>query len=329
MSIYKNKKVLVTGGTGLIGRPLVQMLIAEGAKVRIASLDDSSRAHPEAEFRRVNLMQFENCMEICKGMDFVFHLAGIKGSPAMTSRKPAVFFVPTIIFNTHMMEAAWQCGVKKYLYTSTIGVYSPAEVFHEDDVWKTQPSENDKFAGWAKRMGELQAEAYKIEYGWTDIAIVRPANVYGPYDNFDPNNAMVIPSLIRRALDGENPLLVWGDGTSMRDFIHAQDVAQGMLLALENITGQPINLGSGKGVSIREIVEIIINNMKTKPKVGWDTSKPSGDKIRVMDISRAKNIGFKPSIALEAGIKEVMEWYAGNKDIVDNRYNAFTENKFL
>ena len=109
----------------------------------------------------------------------------------MTAQKPASFFVPTITFNTNMMEAARRCKVKKYLYTSTIGVYAPAEVFYEDDVWKTFPSPNDRFAGWAKRMGELQAEAYAIEYGWKDIAIVRPANVYGPFDNFDPTNAMV------------------------------------------------------------------------------------------------------------------------------------------
>lgn len=325
MIFYKNKKVLVTGGTGLIGIPLVKILIERGAKVKIASLDDSARAHPKAEFKQVNLMRFENCMEVCVGMDFVFHLAGIKGSPAMTMKKPASFFVPTISFNTNMMEAARQCGVERYLYTSTIGVYSPAEVFYEDDVWKTFPSKNDKFAGWAKRMGELQAEAYKIEYGWDKIAIVRPANVYGPYDNFNPNNAMVIPSLIKRALDGENPLTVWGDGSPTRDFIHAKDVAQGMLFALEKGVGQPINLGSGIGVSIKEIVETITKNMKNKVEIVWDTSKPSGDEKRLMDISRAKAIGFQPIISIEDGIKEVMDWYRENKDIVNKRYNVFTE----
>lgn len=329
MSFYTNKKVLVTGGTGLIGRPLVEMLIEQGANVRVASLDDPSRAHPDADFKRVNLINFENCLDVCKGVDFVFHLAGIKGSPAMTSKKPASFFVPTISFNTNMMEAARQCDVKRYLYTSSIGVYAPAEVFREEDVWKTFPSENDKFAGWAKRMGELQAEAYKIEYGWDKIAIVRPANVYGPYDNFDPNNAMVIPSLIKRALDGENPLKVWGDGSAVRDFIHANDVAQGMLLAIEKGVWQTINLGSGTGVSIKEIVEIIVNNMKIKPKVVWDTSKPSGDKKRLMDISRAKAIDFQPMISIEEGIKETMEWYSLNKSIVNRRYNVFTEKKLL
>ncbi len=329
MSVYKNKNILVTGGTGLIGRPLVEMLLEEGAHVRIASLDDPSRAHPKAAFMRVNLMRFENCLEACKGMDFVFHLAGIKGSPAMTLKKPASFFVPTIMFNTNMMEAARQSGAEKYLYTSTIGVYAPAEVFYEDAVWKTFPSENDKFAGWAKRMGELQAEAYKIEYGWSGAAIVRPANVYGPYDNFDPDNAMVIPSLIRRAMDGENPLVVWGDGTPVRDFIHARDVARGMILALEKGALQPINLGSGIGVTIKKIVDIVIDNMKVKPKVVWDSSKPSGDKKRLMDISRARAIGFEPEISIEEGIKEVMAWYEKNREIVGKRYNVFTENKFV
>jgi len=326
--MFKGKKVLVTGGTGLIGRQLVEMLTEKCAKIRIASLDDPSRAHPEAEFCRVNLMRFENCLTACNGMDHVFHLAGIKGSPAMTQKKPASFFVPTITFNTNMMEAARQCSIKTYLYTSTIGVYSPAEVFYEDDVWKTFPSDNDKFAGWAKRMGELQAEAYKIEYGWKNIFIVRPANVYGPYDNFDPDNAMVIPSLIKRALDGENPLTVWGDGSAIRDFIHAKDVARGMLLAVEKGYTEPVNLGSGIGVSIKKIVEIIVNNMENKPEVVWDTSKPSGDKKRLMDVSRTKALGFKPAISIEEGIKEVMRWYKENKDKVNKRYNVFTSEKF-
>ncbi len=128
--MYANRNVLVTGGTGLIGIPLVEMLIELGAKVRIASLDDPSRAHPEAEFKQLNLMYFDNCLEVCEGMDFVFQLAGIKGSPAMTSKKPASFFVPTITFNTNMMEAARQCKVERYLFTSTIGVYSPAEILY-------------------------------------------------------------------------------------------------------------------------------------------------------------------------------------------------------
>jgi len=327
MSIYTNKNVLVTGGTGLIGIPLVKMLLSEGAHVRIASLDDPSRAPPEAEFKQVNLMKFENCLDVCRGMDYVFHLAGIKGSPAMTMKKPASFFVPTISFNTNMMEAARQSNIDRFLYTSTIGVYAPAEIFYEESVWKTFPSENDKFAGWAKRMGELQAEAYKIEYGWDGIAIVRPANVYGPYDNFDPNNAMVIPSLIKRALDDENPLIIWGDGSPIRDFIYSEDVARGMLLALEKGIGKTVNLGNGVGTSIKELVDIITNNLEHKPEIKWDTTKPAGDKKRIMDISRAKSLGFHPEIPIDQGIKTVMSWYQQNRGIVNKRYNVFSESK--
>lgn len=329
MSIYQGKSILVTGGTGLIGRPLVELLVGMGAKVRIVSLDDPSRAHPLAEFVRADLTSFRSCLDVCDEIDYVFHLAGIKGSPAMTAIKPASFFVPTISFNTNMMEAARQCNVKKYLFTSTIGVYAPAEIFYEDDVWKTFPSENDKFAGWAKRMGELQAEAYKIEYKWSDVHIVRPANVYGPYDNFNPGNAMVIPSLVKRALDGENPLVVWGDGSPIRDFIHARDVASGMLLVMEKGTAQPVNLGSGVGVAIREIVEIIVSNMKEKPAVIWDTTKPRGDRKRLMDISRARELGFEPMVSLEEGIKNVMQWYLENKLTVDLRYNVFERNDLM
>lgn len=327
--MFYNKKVLVTGGTGLVGTPLVEMLVSQGAEVTIASLDDPSRAHPKAEFKQVNLLKFENCVEICTGMDFVFHLAGIKGSPAMAAKKPASFFVPTILMNTNMMEAARQCGVQRYLYTSTNGVYAPASVLREDDVWKTFPSENDRFAGWAKRMGELQAEAYQIEYGWECVSIVRPANIYGPFDNFDPDNAMVIPSLIRRAVDGENPLVVWGDGSAVRDFIHARDVARGMLLAMEKEVNHPVNLGSGLGISIRELVEIIVGNLDKRPDIVWDRSKPAGDRRRVLEISRAQAIGFQPTISIEEGIRETIQWYKDYREMLNRRYNVFREKRFV
>jgi len=325
--MFKGKNVLVTGGTGLIGRPLVEMLVEAGANLRIASLDDPSRAHPKAEFRRVNLIHFENCMETCRDMDYVFHLAGIKGSPAMTAAKPASFFVPTISFNTNMMEAARQCRVQRFLYTSTIGVYAPAEVFHEEDVWKTFPSQHDRFAGWAKRMGELQAEAYRIEYGWEGINIVRPANVYGPYDNFDPANAMVIPSLIRRAVEGENPMVVWGDGTPVRDFIFAADVARGMLLVMEKNPQIPVNLGSGTGISVADLVEIILKFTDPKPELMWDRTKPAGDRKRIMDMERARALGFEPRVSIEEGVRETINWYRGNKKVAEKRYNVFTEEK--
>lgn len=325
MSFYKNRRVLVTGGTGLIGRPLVQELLSAGAHVTVASLDDPSRAPAGAAFKRLDLREFSECQSVVEGQEIVFQLAGVKGSPAMTAKRPASFFVPTLQFSINMMEAARRSGVERFLFTSSVGVYSPAEVFYEDEVWKTFPSPNDRFAGWAKRMGELQAEAYRIEYGWDRISIVRPANVYGPFDNFDPANAMVIPSLIRRAVDGENPLVVWGDGSPVRDFIHARDVARGMMTAVEKGITEPINLGSGQGVSIREVVELVAANLPSRPKIVWDTEKPSGDKKRLMDTSRAESHDIRPQISLADGIRETVEWYRASKADIGLRYNAFTE----
>lgn len=329
-TFYKGKNVLVTGGTGLIGRPLVEMLQQQGANVTVVSLDDPSRAPKGVTFKRADLREFSSCMDVCKDQEIIFQLAGVKGSPAMTSKRPASFFVPTITFSINMMEAARRSHAERYLFTSSVGVYSPAEVFYEDDVWKTFPSPNDRFAGWAKRMGELQAEAYKLEYGWDKISIVRPANVYGPYDNFDPANAMVIPSLIKRAMDGENPLTVWGDGSPIRDFIHARDVARGMMLAIENGINEPINLGSGTGVTIKEIAEIVAANIPGGPiELVWDATKPKGDAKRLMDMTRAHSYGFTPQISIEEGIKETIQWYTENRSSVENRYNAFTEKAHL
>jgi GDP-L-fucose synthase len=326
MSFYKDKNVLATGGTGLIGRPLVEMLAQQGAKVTVVSLDDPSRAPQGIEFVRADLREFSSCLKVCQGRDIVFQLAGVKGSPAMTAKQPASFFVPTIQFSINMMEAARQAGVERFLFTSSVGVYEPAEVFYEDSVWKTFPSPHDRFAGWAKRIAELQAEAYKIQYGWDKISIVRPANVYGPFDNFDPENAMVIPSLIARAMNGENPLVCWGDGSPVRDFIHARDVACGMMLAVEKGINEPINLGSGEGVTIKQIAETVAAHVPHGPiGITWDTSKPKGDAKRLMDMTRAKSYGFQAQVSLEEGIKETIAWYIANKDQLSNRYNAFTD----
>ena len=330
MSFYENKNVLVTGGTGLIGQPLVRRLLDAGAKVTVVSLDDEERCPDGAKFIRDDLRNFETCLDVCKQKEIVFQLAGIKGSPMMMARRPASLFVPTLQFSINMMEAARQNNVEHFLFTSSIGVYAPSEKFREDDVWSTFPSSNDKFAGWAKRIAELQAEAYRIEYGWDKISIVRPANVYGPYDNFDQDNAMVIPSLISRVSNGEKPLKVWGDGSPVRDFIHADDVARGMMLVVKKGVNLPVNLGSGDGVSISRIANVIVDNFPgEKVHIKWDPSQPTGDKKRLMDMERAHSIGFRPQIDIEDGVRETIEWFLNNQDIVNSRYNTFTEKVYL
>ena len=326
MSFYTSKKILVTGGTGMIGKALCKMLVEEGAKVQTVSLDIPREIMKGTTHEKVDLRSIENCMKACKGKDIVFHLAGVKGSPKMTKEKPASFMIPTIQFSVNMMEAARLEGVNDYLFTSSVGVYEPAEIFEEDNVWKTFPSENDKHAGWAKRICELQAEAYEIQYGWKNISIVRPANVYGPHDNFDDNNAMVIPSLIKRALDEDSDYLeVWGDGSPIRDFIYSEDVARGMMEAVRKGVKEPINLGSGEGVQIKRIAEIIAK--ETGKQIKWLTDKPMGDKKRIMNTERAKSYGIKTEVSVEEGIKATIDWYKNNRNKQDERYNSFTESE--
>lgn len=320
--MFKDQKVLVTGGGGMIGRSLVNLLLDRGAKVTIADLTKPTDLPEGVEHVQVDLRFFDNCLDICKGKDYVFHLAGVKGSPKMCAEQPVDFMVPMLQFNTNMMQAAFDANVKWYLFTSSVGVYAPADVFFEDTVWNTMPSPNDRFAGWAKRMGELQAEAYGIQYGRKNISIVRPANVYGAYDNFNPANAMVVPSLIRKAQEND-VLEVWGDGSTIRDFIHADDVALGMIYAVEKQITEPINLGSGKGYSIKEVVDMVVKHSGKPLEVKWLTDKPAGDKIRLFDMTRAKSYGFDISVSLDEGIKNTTDWFLNNKDILDKRYNAF------
>jgi GDP-L-fucose synthase len=320
--MFENKNVLVTGGGGMIGRSLISLLLERGAKITVADLTEPQNLDDSVKYVKADLRYFDQCEKICENMDYVFNLVGIKGSPKMCAEQPADFMVPMLQFNTNMMEAARKANVKWYLYTSSVGVYSPAEVFYEDEVWKTFPSPNDRFAGWAKRIGELQAEAYSIQYGWDRVSIVRPANVYGNYDNFNPENAMVIPSLIKKAQENE-VLEVWGDGTPIRDFIHSDDVAAGMIFAVENKITEPLNLGSGTGYSIKEIVDVVVKFSNKNLTVKWLDDKPSGDKIRLFDMSRAKKYGFSPKILLDEGISKTISWFNENKEILDKRYNVF------
>ncbi len=308
----------------MIGRQLVDLLLEREAEVHIVSLDEPTGLSDKVNFIKADLTYFDKCADACQGMDYVFNLVGVKGSPKMCQEQPADFMVPMLQFNTNMMEAARRANVKWFLFTSSVGVYHPAEVFREDDVWKTFPSKNDRFAGWAKRIGELQAQAYSIQYGWNCVSIVRPANVYGPYDNFDPENAMVIPSLIRKAFENDT-LEVWGDGSSIRDFIHSKDVALGMLYMVENGVTEPVNLGSGTGVTIKTVVEKVVQHCGKELKVEWDTTKPTGDERRVFDTTRAASHGFNLTVSIEEGIRDTIRWFRENREIVDLRHNAFTK----
>ena len=319
---FKGKNVLITGGTGLIGRQVVNVLCNAGANVKIVSLDKIN-VDKRAEHIFGDLTDFEFCKEITKNIDFVFHLAGIKGSIEVTKKKPASFFVPLLMMNVNVLEACRINKVKKVGYTSSIGAYSSAEVFKETENLEGPPM--DMFPGWAKRMAELQIETYKIQYGLDNFAIVRPCNVYGPGDNFDPENAMVIPSLIYRIYHKEDPVMIWGDGTAIRDFAYSRDVAEGIILALYYGTKSKfVNLGSGKGYSIKELVESLHSFLDFNYK--FDRTRPSGFPKRIMDISLAKKlIHYNPTTSLLDGLRETWNWYVNNQKEYLKRKNYFKE----
>jgi GDP-L-fucose synthase len=320
LAAFNGSSVLITGGTGLIGRQVVKILCDAGANVRVVSLDNVN-VDDRAEHILGDLTEFNLCRELTKNMDFVFHLAGIKGSIQVTKSKPASFFVPLLMFNTNVLEACRLNKVKKVVYTSSIGAYSNAEVFHEGENQEGPPM--DMYPGWAKRMAELQIKAYQDQYGLTNFAVVRPCNVYGPGDNFDPQNAMVIPTLMYRVFNKENPVVVWGDGSAVRDFAYSRDVAEGVIQALYHGTKSGfVNLGSGTGVTIRELVETLHSFLGFDYE--FDISKPSGFPKRVMDISLARElIQYNPVTSLLDGLKETWEWFIQNQDEYLKKKNYF------
>lgn len=320
LNSFVERNILVTGGTGLIGRQIVDILCNVGAKVKIVSLD-KIKVNEQAEHVFGDLTSFEFCRYITRDMDFVFHLAGIKGSIEVTKAKPASFFVPLLMMNTNVLEACRINEVQKVVYTSSIGAYASAEVFREDENLNGPPM--DMFPGWAKRMAEMQIQAYRIQYGLDNFSIVRPCNVYGPGDNFDPDSAMVIPSLMYRICHKETPVLIWGDGSAIRDFAYSRDIAEGVILALFYGTNSGFaNLGSGRGYSIKELVETLNGFIDFNYK--FDTTKSSGFSKRVMDISLAKKlIHYNPSTSLLDGLKETWDWFVSNHDQYSNRHNYF------
>jgi len=319
---FVGRNVVVTGGTGLIGRQIVDILCSVGVKVKIVSLD-RIKVNEQAEYVFGDLTSFEFCKDITRDMDFVFHLAGVKGSAYVSEAKLASHFVPTLMMNTNVLEACRINKVQKIVYTSSIGAYSNTDVFRESD-YKLDSLPMD-FAGWSKRMAELQIHAYKVQYNLDNFSIVRPCNVYGPGDNFDPNSAMVIPSLMYRIYHKEDPVVVWGNGSAIRDFAYSRDVAEGIILALYYGTKSHfVNLSSGKGYSIKELVETLNSFIDFNYK--FDTTKPSGYPKRVMDISLAKKlIHYNPTTTLLEGLKETWNWYVENQDEYLRKKNYFKE----
>ncbi len=322
--MFKNKKVLVTGGTGLVGREAVELLSKRGAKVTSVSLDDNN-LNPEwgANYVKKDLRSIDNCMELCEGMDYVFHIAGIKGSPVVMKTFQYQIFRDFIMMNTNMIDAIYNTpSVKWGLYTSTIGIYGPARTFKEDDVWTQNPSPNDWYAGWAKRMGEVQIDAYDEQHGAPKVSIIRPANIYGNFDNFDLRTSTLIPSLTRKVSEAEESVEIWGTGEAGRDIIHARDVARAAIFAVENKISEPMNIGNGRTFTIKEVIETLVKVSGKELEITHDLTKPTGDQFRVPITDRLEGHGFEVSVKLEDGLRETYEWYSKNGP-TKGRFNPY------
>ena len=288
----KNKSALVIGASGMVGTALMKVLGRSKTYFKIKGVDIETD------------MTIKSNTEIIKDYDHIYHLAGKKGSPQTAKERPADY-LPMLQFDANIIEAVGKYKPEWFLYTSSIGVYPPMEVYEEDKVWHEVPSENDKIPGYIKRMGELGCYAIRATYGYENISIVRPANIYGPNDNFG-KNSMVIPALIKKGYE-DDVINVWGDGSPTRDFIYCEDVARGMLHMVENKVNDTVNLGSGEGVKISDIANTIGRHFDKEVK--YDKSKPNGDMKRLMSMKRANDYGFKPTTSLDGGIQKTIDWY--------------------
>ncbi len=313
MSSYSGRRVAVTGGAGFLASHLTDALVRQGARVRALGRGPRPESWQlDAEWVQADLMDRRACEQALAGTEDVFHLAAVGWGFHENLKRQPQLLTDNLLLNTTVLDSAHRVGVGRYLYTSSAAVYpGHLQDLDEDAPWDAPPHESEHGFGWAKRMGEIQATEYFRHYH-LPIAIVRPANPYGPGDNFDPERSHVIPALIRRAVAGENPLTVWGTGRSVRSFIHVRDVVRGMLLALErHAVCEPINLASSETTTIADLVRLVLELAGARhTELRFDTSKPDGHPRRVPRVRRAAEaLGLTTFVPLRDGLAETIDWH--------------------
>ena len=308
------KKVLITGCSGLVGIHLVKKCLESGYDVVGADIrySDELPKSDKFTFYQLDLTLEENIKNLFffESPDVVFNTFGVKGSPIRAKENPVDFLYPSFKINTEIIN---QCARTNtwLIFVSSVGVYAPAEKFEEDSVWKTLPGQADWFPSWSKRMGEILLEAYKVQYNYENWAIIRPANIFGEYDDFN-GKGTVIASTIKKVYEATNTMEAWGDGSPIRDFVYAGEVANTIIKLYENRLHTTINFGSGEEVSIKEIIEMIIEVSKKNIFIQWDTTKPNGDLRRLMDVSKQEQYGLITETKLKESISKVYEHYSNS-----------------
>jgi len=304
---WKDRQVVVTGGGGFLGRYVVEGLRRRGCQ-RI--FVPRSR-----EYDLVTPGDVERMYEKMRP-DMVIHLAAVVGGIEANRRRGGEFFYKNLMMGVQLMEAARQRGVEKFVAVGTVCGYpkhTPVP-FKETDLWNGYPEETNAPYGLAKKMLLVQSQAYRRQYGFNSIFLL-PANLYGPGDNFDPQTSHVIPALIRKCTEavdnGAEQIVCWGTGRVSREFLHAADAAEGILLAAERYDGpEPVNLGTGVETTIQSLAEKIARMTGYQGRIQWDPSKPDGQPRRCLDVSRAKRLfGFEARIGLEEGLRATIQWY--------------------
>lgn len=307
MGFWENKKVVVTGGAGFLGSRVVEKLEARGCRnvfvPRSADYD---------------LVQMEQVRRLYRDTSphIVIHLAAKVGGIGANRENPGKFFYDNLMMGAQMIEQGRVSGLEKFVAIGTICSYpkfTPVP-FKEDDLWNGYPEETNAPYGLAKKMLLVQSQAYRQQYGFNSIFLL-PVNLYGPRDNFDLNSSHVIPALIRKCIEaiesGKQEIMVWGTGKPTREFLYVEDAAEGILLAAERYNkSEPVNLGVGFEITIRDLVDRIAKLTGFKGGIVWDPARPDGQMRRMLDITRAeKEFGFKAKIGIDEGIKRTIDWY--------------------
>jgi GDP-L-fucose synthase len=312
MGFWDDKKVLVTGGAGFLGSFVVDRLIGE-RRVRQQNITIPRSAGAD-------LRIWENCVKAVRNIDVVLHVAGRGGGIGYNRKYPGLLFYDNIMMNSQLMEASRQEAVEKFVGIGTVCSYPKyaAVPFKEEDLWDGYPEETNASYGLAKKMMLVQSQAYRQQYGFNSVHLLM-VNLYGPRDHFSLEDSHVIPALIRKFVeatyDNQDKVVVWGTGKASREFLYVEDAAEAIILVAEKYDkAEPVNIGAGKEITIRELVELVADLTGYEGKIVWDTSKPDGQPRRCLDTSRAKKeFGFEAKTDFKRGLKKTIEWYEENR----------------